>query len=135
MSKPIATLAAICIILAAGCASGPSGKSFDSALGEWSWRASGPNHEIKGRMTIIDQTRATYTYRNGSIYFYSVDKEKRTWEGYWVEPWGPYSCSEDRHGSRVWGVTKFRFNEAYNVFEGEHDICGEGARYPWNGYR
>ena len=134
-------LSSFLIILAAGCASGPSGKTFNSATGQWNMKLQGPNINSVGSMTIIDDTKATYSRKNaysrvnGRILFNSSEGE-RNWAGYWVEEdEGPYECSEARDGSKVWGEVSFQFNEAFNEFKGNSNICGEGINIPWNGSR
>jgi len=107
--------------LVVGSASGPSVKSFDSPIGEWkdkyqtmhgSWEWSST--------TIIDEKTATYTNPDGRVLFYATDNHN--WEGHWVED-GTDECSEEKHGSKNWGVIIFRFNDAYNKYEGTWDLC------------
>ena len=121
-------------ILIIGCA-GPSGKSFDSAMGDWSWKFEAPSgREFSGSMTIIDETKATYTHRNGRIIFYAIDDQGK-WEGHWVEDSGPLTCSDKKDGSSHWGVAIFQFNDAYNSFRGKWGNCGEGPQSFWDGDR
>jgi hypothetical protein len=119
--------------LIVGSASGPSVKSFDSPIGEWkdkyqtmqgSWEWSST--------TIIDEKTATYTNPDGRVFFYATDNHD--WEGHWVED-GTDECSEEKHGSKNWGVIIFRFNDAYNKYEGTWDSCGIGQKFPFNGFR
>ena len=128
------TFVLLSTILIIGCA-GLSGKSFDSAMGEWSWKLEAPSsREYSGNMTIIDETKATYTYGNGRIFFYAAD-DKGKWEGHWVENYGPRNCSDKKDGSTYWGVAIFQFNDAYNSFRGKWDECGDGVTYFWDGSR
>ena len=118
-----------------GCASGPSGKSFDSAMGEWSWQLEMPTGQGKGgKMTIIDETKATVTHANGRILFYAVDDQGK-WEGYWVQNSGAHDCSDAKDGSTDWGVVTFQFNDAYNKFSGKWNFCGDGELFDWDGAR
>jgi hypothetical protein len=123
----------IIVPLVVGSASGPSGKSFDSPIGEWkdkyqtmhgSWEWSST--------TIIDEKTATYTNPDGRVFFYATDNHN--WEGHWVED-GTDECSEEKHGSKNWGVIIFRFNDAYNKYEGTWDLCGMGKKLPFSGLR
>jgi tetratricopeptide (TPR) repeat protein len=118
-----------------GSASGASGKTFDSAMGEWSSRAQdGKCGLVKVQMTIVDEKKATYpSYRNGRILFYAID-DQRKWEGYWVEE-VPGQCADKKDGSSYWGVVTFRFNDTYTEWKGEFDECGNGRKYPWDGFR
>ncbi len=117
-----------------GCA-GPSGKSFDSAMGEWSWQFEYPSGGFSsGKMTIIDETKATYTDRNGRILFHTIDDQGK-WEGYWVESSGSHSCSDKKDGSTDWGAVTFQFNDAYNRFSGKYNFCGDSQDFDWDGAR
>jgi hypothetical protein len=129
-------LAIFSTLLLVSCASGPSGKSFDSALGEWKAKIQiMSNQSRSARMTIIDETKASYAFNGGRIFFYAVDDQGK-WEGYWVENDAPdMSCTEQKDGSNVWGVVVFQFNDTYSSFTGDSDACGKGTKYPWNGYR
>ena len=122
-------------VLVLGCASPQSVKSFDSAIGEWSWQLEARSDQwYGGKMTIIDETKATYTYQDGRIYFYAIDDQGK-WEGYWVENSGARKCSDKMHGSNDWGVATFQFSDAYNEFTGKWNFCGEGKELEWNGAR
>ena len=129
-------IALLTTTLAAGCATGPSEESFDSAVGKWKTKwltISGSPRTV--RLTIFDESKATYGYHSGRILFYAVD-DQRNWEGYWVESYAQnISCAESKDGSDVWGVVKFQFNDTYTQFTGDWDACGKGAKYPWNGRR
>ena len=119
-----------------GSTSGASGKTFDSAMGEWSFRVQGPDCILeKAQMTIVDEIKVTYTpsYRTGRIFWYAID-DQRKWEGYWVEG-AQGNCADKKDGSTYWGVVIFRFNDTYTEWKGEFDICGEGRKYPWDGLR
>ena len=92
-------------ILISGCA-GPSGKSFDSAMGEWSSQIHPPYGASKfAKLTIIDETKATYTWMNGRIFFYAIDDQDK-WEGYRVENSGAHDCADKKDGSTDWGAVK-----------------------------
>ena len=121
-------------ILIIGCA-GTSGKSFDSAMGEWNLRFHPPSGTpVSAKLTIIDETKATYTWMNGRILFYATDGQGK-WEGYWVEDAGQHDCSDKKDGSTDWGAGVIRFNDAYNKFTGEWDFCGDGEQFDWDGVR
>jgi hypothetical protein len=135
MLNLVKTFVLLSTILIIGGASGSSGKSFDSAMGEWSWQYEVPSGRFySGKMTIIDETKATYTFNNGRILFYAVDDQGK-WEGYWVEDPGAHGCSDKKDGSYNWGVAIFQFNDAYNKFRGKYDFCGEGSRFSWSAVR
>lgn len=136
MPSPVRILALLCAIAVVGCATVPSGKTFDSAVGEWDTRFTTLSGKMESpRMTIIDETKASYGYAGGRLFFDTVN-DKRKWEGYWVEDYGPnMSCAEKKDGSDVWGRVVFRFNDAYNSSDGDWDTCGEGKKFPWTGYR
>ncbi len=122
-------------ILIIGCASGPSGRSFDSAMGEWSSQIQLPTGKaVSAKITIIDETKATYTRSDGRILFYAVDGQGK-WEGYWVENSGAHDCSDKKDGSTDWGAVIFQFNDAYNRFSGKWDFCGDGELFDWDGAR
>ena len=89
---------------------------------------------VKHPLTIVDETKAIYpSFRNGRLLFYAID-DQRKWEGYWVEEInGP--CADKKDGSTYWGVLTIRFNETYTQWKGEFDECGNGRKYPWNGFR
>ena len=129
-------LAIFYTLIMIGCASGPSGKAFDSAVGEWKYEFRTMSNKSRStQMTIIDETKASYEFSGGRIFFYAVDDQVK-WEGYWVEDSAPdVSCTEKKDGSNVWGVTVFQFNDTYNSFTGEWDVCGKGTKDPHSGYR
>ena len=131
------TVAIFLTLLIISCAATtPSGKTFDSALGEWKTGFT----TITGgyaypQMTIIDETKATYGFHGGRINFHAVDDQGK-WEGYWAEDYAlNMSCTEKKDGSNVWGVVVFQFNDTYTSFTGDWDACGEGRKYSWNGNR
>ena len=104
-------------------------------MGEWSWQLEGPNYQWhSGNMTIIDETKATYTHRQGRVIFYAIDDQGK-WEGHWVEDSGPVNCSDKKDGSTHWGVAILQFNDAYNNFRGTWDFCGDGVTYDLDGDR
>jgi hypothetical protein len=129
-------LAILSTLLIVSCASGPSGKAFDSALGEWETEfKTMSNKSRSARMTIIDETKASYAFNGGRIFFYAVDDQGK-WEGYWVEDDTPnMSCTEIKDGSNGWGVVVFQFNDTYSSFTGDWDACGKGIKYSYSGYR
>ena len=120
-------------ILIASFSNGASAKSFNSPIGEWNdqyLRADGTWYW--STTTFINSAKATYTNPDGQIFFYLTDDYK--WEGYWVED-GPDECSEEKYGSKVWGVIVFQFNDDYNKYKGTWDLCGLGKKYPLDGLR
>ena len=127
-------------ILVIGCASGPSGKSFDSPIGEWNEEWEMP--ETRGadwrlqKVTIIDETRGTFTSHatTGRIQFYAIDDQGR-WMGHWVQILSSAPCVEEKDGSRYWGVNIYQFNDNYSEYQGTWDNCGEGHKYRTKGYR
>ena len=120
--------------LVIGCA-GPSGKSYNSPEGEWNLRMHAQYGAPKyATLTIVDEKNATYSWKNGRIFFYSTD-EQRKWEGYWVEDSAQNKCSDKKDGSTRWGVNIFQFNDAYNSFTGQWDFCGDGERWELEGDR
>ena len=130
--RPFVFLSTILII---GSASGASGKSFDSAIGEWSWLGEGPHGAVEiGQMTIVDEMKATYSYRNGRIFFYAI-YDQRKWEGYWIESTGVYNCADKMDGDTNWGTMRFQFNDTYTKWKGEFDFCGRPNKYSWDGFR
>jgi adenylate cyclase len=123
--------------LTIGSASGTSAKTFDSAMGEWSFRVQGPDCILeKYQMTLVDEIKMTYPppSRMGRVFWYAKD-DPRMWKGYWVEGDGTGNCSEEKDGSHFWGVLTIQFNESYTQWKGEFDICGEGRKFPWDGFR
>ena len=129
------TFVLLSTILIIGCATGPSGKSFDSAVGEWSSQILQPTGiALSTKLTIIDETKATYEWTNGRILFHSIDGQGK-WEGYWVEDAGRHDCGDKKDGSTDWGVAVFQFNDAYNKFTGKWDFCGDGEKFDWDGVR
>ena len=130
LSKLIAVIPTVMIV---GCASGPSGQSFDSPIGEWNETLvtmSGENMSLK--VTIIDKTRGLTS--RGVLEFFSADND-RMWKAYWIDDSGLEPCSEKKNGSPYWGESIYHFNEAYNRYSGTYDVCGEGRKYDFNGYR
>ena len=132
-TRILATFSALLFTI---CASGQSGMSFDSALGEWETKFVTLGGNIATpRMTIIDESKATYEYQGGRILFYAVDDQGK-WEGYWVESKpGNKSCTESKDGSNFWGKVVFQFNDTYTNFTGKWDLCEKGKKYPWSGNR
>jgi len=81
-------------------------------MGEWSWQLQRPiGTALSGKMTFIDETKATYTYDSGRIFFYAIDDQGK-WEGYWVENSGAHDCADKKDGSTDWGAVIFQFNDA-----------------------
>ena len=128
-------LSVLSTILIVSCATTPSGKTFDSAIGVWSEKFTTMSGKTRsGVMTIIDETKATYTNPGGRIEFYSID-DQRTWKGYWILESGQNPCSVEKSGSLYWGEQIFHFNETYNQYTGAWDACGEGPKYSFKGVR
>ena len=113
---------------------GASGKTFDSAMGEWITIFQGSDCElVTTQMIIVDETKAiTPSYRNGRILFYEID-DQRTWEGHWIDEIDG-GCAE-KYGSTYWGVLTIQFNESYTEWKGNMDECGKGRKYTWDGFR
>ena len=130
------TFGLLSTFLIVGCTVGPSGMSFDSPVGEWSDKYEKKNGGYgTSKITIIDETKATYTYPpNGRIEFYAID-EPRIWKGFWILEYGANACAEEKDGSPFWGVSIFRFNETYNRYSGSWDVCGQGPKYTTSGIR
>ena len=104
-------------------------------MGDWSSQMQQPTGTaVSAKITIIDETKATYTRANGRILFYAIDGQGK-WEGYWVENSGAHDCSDKKDGSTDWGVAIFQFNDAYNSFSGKWDFCGDGDKYDLDGAR
>ena len=123
------------ILLIAGCATAPSGNSFDSAIGEWNERYETMNGNTRSTvLTISDETRAIYSNPTVQIAFYSIDDQRR-WKGDWTGESGANPCSVERNGSQYWGEQILHFNETYNQYTGTWNACGEGPNYPYNGIR
>jgi len=109
-------------------------KAFDSAVGEWSYKETTmEGHLLRGKMSIIDKTNATYTANNGRIIFVATDDNGR-WEGYWIED-GSDACFAEKDGSKQWGEAIFYFNDDYSQFKGTWDMCGNGKTNSWLGFR
>ena len=128
-------LAILSILLTASCATGPSGNSFDSAIGEWNEKYETMNGNTRSTvLTIIDEASATYSNPTVQIAFYSIDNQ-RNWKGYWTRKSGANPCSVERNGSQYWGEQIFHFNETYNQYTGTWNACGAGPNYPYKGVR
>jgi hypothetical protein len=109
-------------------------KAFDSAVGEWTYRElTIEGHTMRGKMTFIDKTNATYTANNGRIIFVATDGDSG-WKGFWIEE-GSDECPEEKYGSKLWGTAIFYFNDDYSKFEGTWDMCGNGIGHSWTGFR
>ena len=122
--------------LVVGIVSGPSIESFASPIGEWSERYRTTDGTwVRSTMIFIDETTATYTNPanpDGRVFFYATDNQN--WEGLWVEDVTDV-CSEEKHGSKNWGVVIYQFNDAYNKYGGTWDDCGKGQKLPFTGIR
>jgi len=122
--------------LVVGIVTGPSIESFASPIGEWSERyRTTEGTWVRSTMIFIDETTATYTNPanpDGRVFFYATDNQN--WEGLWVEDVTDV-CSEEKHGSKNWGVVIYQFNDAYNKYEGTWDDCGKGQKIPFTGIR
>ena len=124
----IRTFSLLLTLLVVGCATGPSGITFDSPVGDWREKIQRMNGNWRsGNLTIIDETKATYMPNEGQIFFYAIDDQGK-WEGHWVVKYYEdvqNQCLEEKHGSENWGVAIFQFNDAYNKYEGTWDMCGK----------
>jgi hypothetical protein len=135
MFRSLKVLLTLSILLAIGCATAPSGKTFDSAMGVWSDKYQTSMGKTRSSVvTIIDKTKGTYTNPDGRVEFYSID-DQRTWKGYWIEESGSDPCSTEKSGSMFWGEQIYHFNETYNQYTGTWDFCGEGKKYSFKGVR
>lgn len=127
------TLALFPVLLIFGCATGPSGETYDSPIGKWL-----DTHETtlgsnkSERLTIVDDRSGTFP--RGRIEFYDTSQE-REWKAYWILENGRYECAEEKGGSKYWGVQVFRFNQDFNRYTGYWDSCGEGQQYGARGTR
>lgn len=131
-TKALAMLSTLLII---SCATAPSGKTFDSAIGVWSDKYTTMGGKTRSSVvTFIDESKATYTNPDGRIEFYSID-DQRTWKGYWIEESGSTSCSVEKSGSLFWGEQIYHFNETYSQYTGSWDMCGKGPKYSFKGVR
>jgi len=139
MNRPLIIRLVVWISLVAPSLCLPGGahaaedESFDSPVGEWSEQYKYGSQWRSSEVTIIDETKATYTNPNGQVFFYAIDDQGK-WEGYWVEALGG-RCLEEKYGSKKWGVMIYQFNDAYNKYEGTWDRCGQGPKYPMKGVR
>jgi hypothetical protein len=135
MLYPARFLVLLSSILIVGCATGPSGMTFDSPIGEWNEKvekkSGGHGASI---LTILDETKAIYTNPSGRIEFHTIDA-KRKWTGYWILENSHNPCSEKKSGSLHWGETIYQFNETYNQYTGTWDNCGAGRKYKLSGVR
>lgn len=134
MSKIIGILAIPSIALVIGCATGPSGKTFDSPLGEWSEtheKRSGGSKTVK--LTITDKTKGIDS--EGVLLDIHSSDDNHTWEAYWILESGMYPCSEKKQESPYWGEQVFHFNETFNKYTGTWNSCGEGQEYWTRGIR
>ena len=123
--------------LLCGCATGPSGETFDSPIGEWSERFEMSMGSYQtAKLTIIDETSGVYSATNypGKVEFYAV-AEPREWQGHWINDSGSNACLEEKGGSKFWGDMVIRFNETYNRYNGYWNFCGEGTQYSLEGLR
>ena len=121
--------------LVLGCATGPSGESYDSPVGKWTEQWENSSGQIKtARLEILDEARAQYTGSNDTqVEFYAIE-DQFTWKGYWIGE-GHTSCSEEKGGIDSWGEQTFHFNETYTRYKGTWDYCGQGRKYSMTGAR
>ena len=135
MLYPTRFLVLLSTILIVGCATGPSGMTFDSPIGEWSEKVEKKSggHGVS-RLTILDETNAVYTNPNGRIEFHTIDAQRK-WTGYWILENSQNPCSEEKSGSLHWGENIYQFNETYNRYTGSWDNCGKGRKYKLSGVR
>jgi len=135
MFRAMKLLAMLTTILIVGCASAPSGMSFDSPIGEWNEKYTSKSGKTRSsRVTFIDETKGTYTNPNGRLEIYEIDDQGR-WKAYWIEESVPANCTEEKSGSMHWGEQMFQFNDTFNQYTGWWDSCGEGPKYPFKGVR
>ena len=138
MLNLIRTIVILSMLLVVGYASGQSENSFDSAKGAWFEEFQTMKGKWKpSKVTIIDETNAKFKTRNnpnGRIIFYAINDQGK-WEGYWVGGPNDSGCSQKKHGSSMWGVQIFQFNDTYDAYEGSWDMCGKGKKYPTKGTR
>ena len=136
MSNLLRTCAFFTTSLMIGCATGPSGESFDSPIGKWSEQWESPGGTNTSRLTIFDETSGKYSPPYDSrVEFHAIDRQ-RTWKGIWMNDGpGSNSCNEEKGGSKNWGETLYQFNETYNRYKGNWDFCGEGPKYATSGVR
>jgi len=126
--------AIISTLLVVGFAANFQVKAFDSPVGEWTYReVTMEGHLMRGKMSFIDKSNATYTANNGRLIFNATD-DKGKWEGFWIED-GINACFVEKDGSYLWGVAIFQFSEDYSQFEGTWDMCGDDKTYSWTGFR
>jgi hypothetical protein len=131
-TKALVMLSTLVII---SCATAPSGKTFDSAIGVWSDKYTTSMGKTRSSVvTITDETRGAYTNPDGRIEFYSID-DQRAWKGYWIEESGTKPCPTEKSGSMYWGEQIYQFNETYNQYTGTWDFCGKGEKYSFKGVR
>ena len=77
--------AIISTLLVVGFAANFQVKAFDSPVGEWTYReVTMEGHLMRGKMSFIDKSNATYTANNGRLIFNATD-DKGKWEGFWIE--------------------------------------------------
>jgi hypothetical protein len=135
--------AIISVFLIVGCAGvdKPSGKIFDSPLGDWNirfqYRRTGDGYlawSPNRSMSILDTKTATYSVGNGRMHFDATD-DPYIWKGTWVQDSRSKSCKTEKHGSTIWGMQTIQFNEAYDEFKGTWDECGEGQKFDLTGVR
>ena len=116
-----------------GCATKPSGMTFDSPLGEWSETYETYSGSTRtSRFIIVDETLGTYP--GGQVQFFATE-DPYHWKGYWINEEGKQACEQKKDDSPYWGVMTYNFNETYNRYNGTWDQCGEGRNWPISGLR
>ena len=137
MLNPTKTAVMLLVILIAGCATGPSGQSFDSAIGVWNERYEIPNGSpLTSRLTITDESVGIYTH-SVRVEFYAIEKQRK-WKGYWIHEtgeFGAFPSSEEKNGTVFWGEVIYQFNETYNGYTGTWDFCGKDQKFASKGVR
>lgn len=135
MFQAMRILVVLASLVVIGCVSGLSEKPANSAIGDWNFKYQITDGEWRTglSMTIIDEMKATYSWKNGRVYFDSTD-DQGLWQGHWVQN-PTEDCLQQKFGSNSWGVAIFRFNPDYSEFDGEYDSCGKGAKFPFKGVR
>ena len=132
VAKQLALLTALLLIISINV---QASENYESPIGEWTvqWERFNGKWRKKISMKFIDETKATYSFKEGRILFSSVDEQGR-WIGHWVEN-SMKSCLEEKDGSKNWGVVIFEFNETFTKFKGTWDLCGEGRKLLYKGVR
>ena len=129
----------LCILIPAlmlGCASGPSGQSFESPLGNWTEKYVKASGRVQSSRLTIVQNGGRYSDSFSTRVVFSDKEDPRIWKGIWIQDGRTGGrCLEEIEGSKYWGEMVFQFNETYSEYTGTSDYCGEGKKDPISGYR